>query len=261
MTAWKIITDPTLKLNLSSLIDHYENEGVEIVAEKAECTQIVVKLTRKNICAWDKFYPTKGTWNELASYISTYIPLWVSKFEDMVLRWLPIVEKLNGHSVKQAIPSKYAHKFDAPDSRYAVKYLPLAPYRKRLQEDANQLKLSVVKSGFDTRMGIVAAKKEDAILVKRNARRVRGIRGPKKYLDIRNSIEKEVKEKWKSGVPITRHGIYKYLKLKCAEGDFHDKFLSKVEQADKLSNFVTRTLQYFGFCVHEIIIFNSRTQR
>ena len=68
-------------------------------------------------------------------------------------------------------------------------------------------------------------------------------------MDIRNSIEKEVKERWKSCVPITRYSIKKYLKLQCAEGDFHDKFLSKVEEADKLSNFVTRTLQCFGFCV------------
>ena len=43
----------------------------------------------------------------------------------MILQWFPIVEKLDGLSVKQAIPTKHAHKFDAPDSRYAVKYLPL----------------------------------------------------------------------------------------------------------------------------------------
>ena len=73
------------------------------------------------------------------------------------------MEKLNGLSVKQAIPSKHAHKFGALDSWYAVKYLPLALYRKQVQEDTKQMKLSIVKSGFDTRMDIVAAKMEKAV--------------------------------------------------------------------------------------------------
>ena len=52
-----------------------------------------------------------------------------------------------------------------------------------------------MKIRFNTRIGIVAAKKEDTILVKQNARYVCGIRGSEKYLDICNSIEKELKEK------------------------------------------------------------------
>ena len=36
-----------------------------------------------------------------------------------------------------------------------------------------------MKSEFDTRIGIVVAKKEDAILVRRNARRIRSTQGTK----------------------------------------------------------------------------------
>ena len=287
LATWKVETNLTSKIKLNALIDQYKDEakslGDKIITQKTECAQHAIETekkafiykgrvlsnSRRSEYRWCErsciiyfyFHPFMGYQSlSLTATIfgvkQTTLKGWLAK-KHLISRWLPIVEKLDGLSVKQAIPTKHAHKFDAPDSRYAVKYLPLAPYRKRLQEDANQLKLSVVKSGFDTRLGIVAAKKEDAILVKRNARRVRGIRGPKKYLDIRNSIEKEVKEKWKSGVPITRPGIYKHLKSQFNEGDFHDNFLSKVEQADKLSNFVTRTLQYFGFCVRKSTVSQS----
>ena len=66
-----------------------------------------------------------------------------------------------------------------------------------------------------------------------------------------------MKEKWKSGVPITRPGIYKHLKVQFTEGDFHDNFLSRVEKTDKLSNFVTRTLQFFVFCVRKSTVSQS----
>lgn len=113
----------------------------------------------------------------------------------MISRWLPIVEKLNGLSVKQALPKKFAQKFNAPDCRYTARYLKLDSYRKRIQEDKEQTKLCVVKSGFDSRMGIIRVKAEKAILVTRKAKRVRTVRGPQTYLDIRDSIEKEVKER------------------------------------------------------------------
>lgn len=47
------------------------------------------------------------------------------------------------------------------------------------------------------------------------------------------------------------------MKSQYVEGDFHDKFLSKIEYADKLSNFVTRTLQYFNFCVRKSTVSQS----
>ena len=73
---------------------------------------------------------------------------WLSK-KDMLLRWLPIVEKLDGVSVKNAIPKKFVHRFNAPDSRYSSKYVKLNSHQNRIQEDKKQMKLCVVKSGFD----------------------------------------------------------------------------------------------------------------
>ena len=181
---------------------------------------------------------------------------WLSK-KDMLLRWLPIVEKLDGVSVKNAIPKKFVHRFNALDSRYSSKYLKLNSYQKRIQEDKKQMKLCVVKSGFDSRMGIVKAKEENNILVTRKAKRVRTLRGPQTYLDIRELIEKEVIERWQSGIPITRPEIYSFLKSKYVKGDFHDKFLSKIEYADKLCNFVTRTLEYFNFCSRKSTVSQS----
>ena len=175
---------------------------------------------------------------------------WVTK-KELISRWLPIVEKLNGPSVKRAIPIEHAYKYSAPDARYARKYISLGKYRKRIQVDEKQMRFSIVKSGFNTRMDIVAAKTKKSLLVKREARRVRAIRGPKLYLEIRESIENEVKNSWKKGIPITRPGIYRYLRLQYQNGDFYEKFLSKIESADKLCNFVTRTLQYFDFCVRK----------
>ena len=39
--------------------------------------------------------------------------------------------------------------------------------------------------------------------------------------------------------------------------DFYDKFLAKIEFADKLCNFVTRTLTYFGFCARKSTLSQS----
>ena len=130
---------------------------------------------------------------------------WLAK-KDMIKRWVPIVEKLDGASVKAAIPKKVANKYNAPDSRYAVCYIKLDFFRKKIQKNHNQMRLCAVKSGTNTRMEIVAAKVDNAILVTRKAKRVRTVRGPKTYLEVRNSIEKEVKERWQSGIPITRSG-------------------------------------------------------
>ena len=157
--------DPTAKLKLNLLINQYEAEakylGAENLAKKVECTQTVIKNDKKE-------YIYKGTiltnsrkreylWSEQSCIIYFYIhPFmgyqnlnvtasvfavnqttlkgWLAT-KDMILSWLPrIVENINGLSVKQAIPSKHAHKFSAPSSYYAVKYLPLylcpTKYRK-----------------------------------------------------------------------------------------------------------------------------------
>ena len=291
LKTWTITTDPTAKLKLSSLIKQYENEAKSVGAEiLAECNPIGEKILPLPVDGKEKKYTYKGPiltesrkrellWSERACIIFFYLhPFmgyqnldvtasvfkvnrgtlkgWLAK-RDMILRWLPIVEKLDGLSVKQAIPQKFAHKFNAPDCRYAARYLKLDSYRKKVQEDKKQIKLCVVKSGFDSRMDIVLAKAEKAILVTRKAKRVRGIRGPQSYLDIRDSIEKEVKERWNSGVPITRPGIYHFLKSQYVEGDFYEKFLSKADYADKLCNFVTRTLEYFNFCVRKSTVSQS----
>ena len=77
-------------------------------------------------------------WNEMHSYVKN------------LTRKISKIRKISkvagpGLSVEQAILSKHAHKFDAPDSRYVVKYLPTTPYRKRIQEGTNQMKYSIVK--------------------------------------------------------------------------------------------------------------------
>ena len=129
------------------------------------------------------------------------------------------MEKLGGVSVKNTISKKFVHRFNAPDSRYSSKYLKLNSYQKRIQEDKKQMKLYVVKSGFDSRMGIVRVKKEKNILVTRKAKRVRILREPQTYLDIRELIEKEVIERWKSCIPITRPKIYSFKKSRYVIGD------------------------------------------
>ena len=65
------------------------------------------------------------------------------------------------------------------------------------------------------------------------------------------------KKSWRQGIPITRPGIYRYLRLRYPKGDFYEKFLAKIESADKLCNFVTRTLQYFDFCVRKSTVSQS----
>lgn len=62
---------------------------------------------------------------------------WLAK-RDMILRWLPIVEKLDGLSVKQAIPKKFAQKFNAPDCRYSARYLKLDSYRNKYKRIRNE---------------------------------------------------------------------------------------------------------------------------
>ena len=78
----------------------------------------------------------------------TILKGWLSR-KDMLLRWLPIVEKLNVVSVKNAMPKKFVHRFNTPDSRYSSKYVKLNSHQNRIQEDKKQMKLCVVKSGFD----------------------------------------------------------------------------------------------------------------
>jgi len=51
--------------------------------------------------------------------------------------------------------------------------------------------------------------------------------------------------------------IQLFLQKKYINGDFHQKFLSKIEYADNLSNFITRTLEYFNFCVRKSIVSQS----
>ena len=56
---------------------------------------------------------------------------------------------------------------------------------------------------------------------------------------------------------MTRPGIYRYLRLRYQKGDFYEKFLSKIESANKSCNFVTRTLQHFDFCVRKSTVSQS----
>ena len=76
---------------------------------------------------------------------------------ELISRWLPIVEKSNGPSVKRAIPIEHAYNYNAPDARYARKHMSLIKYQKRIQ-DEKQMRCSIVKSGYNTRMDIVSAK-------------------------------------------------------------------------------------------------------
>ena len=81
---------------------------------------------------------------------------WLTK-KELISRWLPIVQKLNGPSVKRAIPIEHNYNYYAPDARYARKHISLVKYQKRIQ-DEKQKRFSIVKGGFNTRMDIVAAK-------------------------------------------------------------------------------------------------------
>ena len=184
---------------------------------------------------------------------------WLSKLE-MILRWLPIVKSLEGRSVRDAIPPKFIEKYQAPDARYDSKYLNLTTYEKKLKKldnDMKQTKFSVVRSGSSSRLDIVRAKKEKTLTIRRQAKRVRTSRGPLLYLDVRAAIENEVKQRWLNGIPITRPEIYRFLKRTFVSGEFYEKFLAKIEYADKLCNFVTRTLEYFGYCVRKTTVSQS----
>ena len=289
LDTWTITTDQSAKNKIISLVEQYENEAKDLGNEIMSCKKIIDKQSVNPSSNMD-YYTYKGSslndlrkreylWSERSCIIYFYLhPFmghrnldltasifsvnkttlkgWLAK-SDMIKRWLPIVEKLNGTSVKASIPKKFADKYSAPDSRYEVCSIKLDSYKKRVEKDNNQMKLCVVKSGSNSRMEIIAAKEDHAILVTRKAKRVRTVRGPKVYLSVRDSIEREVKERWKSGIPITRSGIKSFLKKKYVEGDFHEKFLSKIDYADKLSNFITRTLEYFNFCVRKSTVSQS----
>ena len=171
---------------------------------------------------------------------------WLTK-KELISRWLPIVEKLNGSSVRRAIPMEHVDNYNAPDARYSRTHMSLFKYKKRIQDD-KQMRFAIVKSGHNTRMDIVSAKTNKKLLVKRESRRVRTVRGPRSYLEVRESIEEEVKKiGWKDSQLLVR--VSTNLRLRYTEGEFYEKFLAKVESADKLCNFVTRTLEYFNFCV------------
>ena len=86
MAAWKLQTDLTSKVKLNALIDQYKNEakslGAKIIAEKRDLLNLRLKLKRKRLLlTMEEFYPIQGEAstsgvNDLALYISIYIPLW-----------------------------------------------------------------------------------------------------------------------------------------------------------------------------------------
>ena len=131
---------------------------------------------------------------------------------------------------------EHVDNYNAPDARYSRTHMSLFKYKKRIQDD-KQMRFAIVKSGHNTRTDIVSAKTNKKLLVKRESRRVRTVRGPRSYLEVRESIEEEVKKNWMEGFPITRPGIYRYLRLRYTEGEFYEKFLAKVESAVKLCTY------------------------
>ena len=186
--------------------------------------------------------------------VRTTMKGWLTK-KEMIAKWLQIVEKMDGISVKNAVPNKFAERFKLREEKYLSKYLDLRKFKARMGFD--QPKLAVIGSGFNTRMSIAKAKAEKSMLILRNATRIRSIRGAKSYLNERNAIEKEVTGRWASGIPITRGEIYSFLRRKFRNGEFHDKFLSSVKQNDKLCNFVSRTLSMFHYCVRKSTVSQS----
>ena len=77
------------------------------------------------------------------------------------------------------------------------------------------------------------------------------------YQDVRKVIENEVRDRWLNGIPMTRPDIYRLLKQRYVSGEFYKKFLAHHESRKKLANFVSRTLDYFGFCVRKSTVSQS----
>ena len=56
---------------------------------------------------------------------------------------------------------------------------------------------------------------------------------------------------------MTRPDIYRLLKQRYVSGEFYENFLAHHESRKKLANFVSRKLDYFGFCVRKSTVSQS----
>ena len=105
-----------------------------------------------------------------------------------------------------------------------------------------QTKFCVVRSGYSSRLDIVRAKKEENLVIRRRAKRVRcDQKKARMYQDVRKLIENEVRDRWLNGIPMTRPDIYRLLKQRYVSGelnsesfDEYDKAIAQFEKASKL---------------------------
>ena len=89
-----------------------------------------------------------------------------------------------------------------------------------------QTKFCVVRSGYSSRLDIVA-KKEENLVIRRRAKRS-GVTKKKArmYQDVRKVNENEVRDRWLNGIPMTRPDIYRLLKQRYVSGEIYEHFLA-----------------------------------
>ena len=143
----------------------------------------------------------------------------------MISKWLTIIRNLDGGSVRKCIPQKFIHKYKESINRYDSR-----PFEKKYMKRNTQTKFCVVRSGYSSRLDIVRAKKEENLVIRRRAKRVRcDQKKARMYQDVRKLIENEVRDRWLNGIPMTRPDIYRLLKQRYVSGEFYENFLAHHE--------------------------------
>jgi len=132
--------------------------------------------------------------SKLFSTNSPTLEGWLTK-KEMISKWITIVRHLDGRSVRKCIPKKFIHKYKESDNRYDSVHINLRPFEKKCINTNTQTKFRIIRSGFSSKLDIVKAKKEENLVIRRRAKRVRTDQKQSRlYQDIRTSIENEGKD-------------------------------------------------------------------